>query len=255
VTRGRQVVLALATAGVAAILWSVTAGLPIPARAWCVALLALLPAAMLLQSEHTGQVVASVSRRELYVSSALTLWGLGGVTLLVARASGMTAGMLGLRTGGLTALLVWTALTLAVGILILAAGRLAGVRESDVVRLVVPQRSEDNVQYALLCVSAGVWEEITYRAFLIPVLTPAFGSIWAAALVSAAAFGVLHSYQHAWGAARAGVYGFVLAVPFILSGSIVPSMIAHTAIDLLAGFWMRDFLLPRSPHADSPRNV
>jgi hypothetical protein len=34
-------------------------------------------------------------------------------------------------------------------------------------------------------------------------------------------------------------------VPFLLAGSLVPSMIAHFALDVIAGIWLADRLLER----------
>ena len=57
-------------------------------------------------------------------------------------------------------------------------------------------------------------------------------------LVAAALFAGMHAYQSWYGAAAAGILGFALSVPFIVSGSIIPSMAAHAGIDLIAGLWL-----------------
>ncbi len=43
-------------------------------------------------------------------------------------------------------------------------------------------------------------------------------------LLSSAIFGLLHSYQGMNGILRTALIGLVLAVPFLLTGSILPSM-------------------------------
>jgi membrane protease YdiL (CAAX protease family) len=76
-------------------------------------------------------------------------------------------------------------------------------------------------------------------------------------------FGVLHAYQGWIGTVRAAALGGLLAWGFLLSGSLVPAIVAHTAIDLLAGIVLSDVLLPpaesngvegsRSTHPDEDR--
>jgi membrane protease YdiL (CAAX protease family) len=254
-TRRQRTALALVALSGALAVWAVTDELAVAARLWCAVLLALLPAAMLAQGAQTGQTIRSVPRASIYISSALTLWALCIATLLVANAGSMTRSLLGLRGIDALSLLGWTALTISLALGAMASSKLLHVRESSVVRLIVPRDRADALPYSFLCVSAGVCEEITYRGFLIPSLTAALGSIWLVAALSSAAFGVLHSYQNTWGAVRAGVLGFVLAIPFIITGSLLPSILAHTAIDLLAGFTLRDWLLPPETPATASADV
>jgi membrane protease YdiL (CAAX protease family) len=56
-------------------------------------------------------------------------------------------------------------------------------------------------------------------------------------------FGIMHAYQDVGGAARAAILGAVLAVPVVLTGSIVPAMVAHAAIDLTSGLLLARWLL------------
>ncbi len=44
------------------------------------------------------------------------------------------------------------------------------------------------------------------------------------------------------GALRAAALGALLALPLLLTGSLLPSMIAHAGIDILAGLWLRDVI-------------
>lgn len=39
--------------------------------------------------------------------------------------------------------------------------------------------------------------------------------------------------------------GFLLAIPFLITGSIFPLMLAHTAFGVIAGIWLADRLLRR----------
>jgi membrane protease YdiL (CAAX protease family) len=254
-TRRQTTAIALCAFTGAFAVWAVTDELAAPARLWCAALLALLPAMMLVQGARTEETIRGIPRASVYISSSVTLWALCLATLLVANASNMTRSLLGLRGTDALSLLGWTSLAISFALAAVASGRLLHVKESSVVRLIVPRGRTDAPLYTLLCVSAGICEEITYRGFLIPSLTAALGSIWLAAALSSAAFGVLHSYQNTWGALRAGLLGFALAIPFIVTGSLVPSILAHAAIDLLAGFTLRDWLLPPETPAPTSANA
>jgi membrane protease YdiL (CAAX protease family) len=129
------------------------------------------------------------------------------------------------------------------GIAILFGFRLAGVKEPAIVRELMPVTPSERVLFGAVSVSAGICEEIVYRGFLIHVLHGATGSIILAVIVSSGAFGVAHAYQQPAGALRAALLGLVLAAPLLTTGSILPSIVAHTAIDLLSGLWLARYLL------------
>lgn len=87
--------------------------------------------------------------------------------------------------------------------------------------------------------TAGVMEELVYKGLLTPVLvrfkdSPA--KVLLLTLFSAAAFGVIHwenGVAEVFGTGCVGLVSFLLYVRF---GSLVPFMLAHTAIDLVH-FW------------------
>ena len=60
-------------------------------------------------------------------------------------------------------------------------------------------------------------------------------SEWIAAGLSSVAFGVLHAYQGSVGILRTALIGFVLAVSVLMTESLVPGIMAHALIDLIAG--------------------
>lgn len=134
---------------------------------------------------------------------------------------------------------------IAAAISFLVLGRLLGLRENPLLEYVLPRTTSDRAWFVLVSLSAGIGEETVFRAFLIPALTAVLGSGWIAAAPSAIAFGVFHSYQGLSGAVRAGLLGYLLAVPFLLTGSVYPSMIAHAAYDLIAGLLLADWLVGR----------
>ena len=100
-----------------------------------------------------------------------------------------------------------------------------------------PATRRERWLFAGLSVTAGITEEFIYRGIALttlagwPWLQP-WGGPWPAAAVVAAAFGLGHGYQDGLGMMRAGVLGFLLAIPMLLTGSLLPGMAAHAALDL-----------------------
>jgi membrane protease YdiL (CAAX protease family) len=118
-----------------------------------------------------------------------------------------------------------------------------GVRESPILAQLLPSAPHEKGVFALLSVAAGVGEELTYRAYVIPVLALLLGSPWGAAALSSVAFGVLHAYQGWLGVLRTAVLGFLLAASFLVSGSLWPAVLAHTILDLLGGLVLGEALV------------
>jgi membrane protease YdiL (CAAX protease family) len=217
-----------------------------PARCMVGFLAGTFPVLMLLRGGPTPDLINATGRTAVYYGSAASLWIIAFATLAVAATSGFTRVLLGVRALPLARLLGWSAGITICALIVVTLGQVLGIEESATLRALLPQNKREKIGFAFLCLSAGVCEEFAFRSFLIPALTTRVGSIWAAAILGSLVFGVLHAYQRVWGALRAGVLGFVLALPFVMTGSVVPSMIAHTAIDLLAGLALRDRLLDRS---------
>lgn len=103
----------------------------------------------------------------------------------------------------------------------------------------LPTKTNELPEYFLMCFSAGVFEEIAYRGFLVTYCWYLFdGSnnqqLWAI-IVPAFAFAVAHFYQ----GTKAVLKIFVLAVffgyLFILSGSLLFVMILHFLVDATGG--------------------
>jgi uncharacterized protein len=226
--------------------WLASPDLPSPARPLTVFLVTFLPALMLLQ----GRMLDGVSLDELprpgvYLSSSLALWVLAGVTLAAALASDFTFETLGLVPLPPLALLGWSAALTLAGLAILIVGRMLHVRETSLLEHLLPRTAGEKSAFFGVAITAGICEEFVFRSFLIPALTAVLGSVWVAALVSSLVFGFLHGYQGLVGVVRTALLGLLLAIPFLLTGSILPSMIAHFALDVIAGIWLADWLLRR----------
>ncbi|GMU80482.1 MAG: hypothetical protein AMXMBFR47_03530 [Planctomycetota bacterium] len=83
-------------------------------------------------------------------------------------------------------------------------------------------------------VTAGIAEEIVWRGFLLWYLGQILGG-WQAVVVALVAFAVAHAYQGFAGAAKAGAAGVICWGLYAVSGSLIPAMIFHVAIDVFSG--------------------
>jgi membrane protease YdiL (CAAX protease family) len=205
-------------------------------------LLAVLPALAVAQVRVLDDF--EIPRLPVYASSgtALVLLG-GGAWLVGARGSGEGLGLTGLPPGSL---LAWSVgLTLG-GLVILGVFRWVAARrdlaEHPLLRALLPRSGRERLAFVGLSLAAGLGEELAYRGYAISALAPVTGP-GTAAVATSAVFGVLHAYQGPLGVARAGLLGGLLAWGFLASGSLWPAIVAHAALDMLAGIVLAERLM------------
>ena len=121
--------------------------------------------------------------------------------------------------------------------------RTMGRPKDPIVAALLPRTRTEKWGFVALSLAAGLGEELAYRAYLITTLYVAIPSFWLAALVSSLAFGTLHAYQGLAGIVAVALVGFILAASFFLSGSLIPAMISHAALDVMVGLFLGDMLL------------
>ncbi len=182
--------------------------------------------------------IERLERIPVYVGSIISILGLGALGLVLGLVVQTPAefGLVGLP---LVDFVLWTVgLTLATFVVILLF-RPVEVRHpgphSEFLRTLLPRTGREKGVFAGLSLAAGVGEELAYRGYALQVVLLAGAGPWSAAILSSLPFGALHSYQGAIGVLRTGAIGFLLAVPVIVTGSLLPSMAAHALIDLLVG--------------------
>jgi len=206
-------------------------------------LLALILVAMpwLAARSHRGGRALSLPRPTLYLSNAAVQWLLALLLVLTLWLEGLGAESIGLRTPlAAGSLLTWTAGTIALGVALgfaFAWGRRAlGRQETQLIRHLIPRTTSERWLFALVVApTAGVVEELLFRGFAINRLAPLAGGPWPAAALTVVSFSLGHVYQGPLGMTRASFLGLLLAVPFLLTGSLWPSILAHTALDILGG--------------------
>lgn len=190
---------------------------------------------------------AVIERIPAYWSSIASLWLIGTACWFVGtRADGPAAlGLAGLPVGSL---LGWTAGLTGAGLGVIGLfhwfGSRFGSPDTTLLRQLLPETREEKGIFLLLSVAAGSGEELAYRGYVIPVLSPFLG-LPAAVALSTAVFGIMHGYQGIMGILRTTLMGGVLAWGFLASGSLWPAILAHTLIDMLAGVVLGERLLVR----------
>jgi membrane protease YdiL (CAAX protease family) len=208
------------------------------------ALLVAVPAVATAQLPLIASV--RVERLSAYWGSIATLWLLGSACWLVGTRRGGAAALglfglapvsmalwsVGLTVGGLLTILLFREISVR-----------TGAEDSPVLRELMPRTRQEKGVFGLLSLAAGVAEELAYRGYAIPMLAPLLG-VGGAAILTSTVFGVLHGYQGWLGTVRTGLMGGLLAWGFLASGSLWPPIVAHTAIDLIAGIVLGEKLLP-----------
>jgi len=189
-------------------------------------------------------VLSSADRMMIYVSTIGVQWASAGIVWWRGSARGHSAGDWGLAVPDAAAAFsgVVVLLVLTCGLQILSLrrlGKLPPERHTTLGQLLgklMPQGRTESLVFIALCVTAGICEEFIYRGFALTILERAAGGyVVAGVIASSALFSLAHLYQGRRGAASTFVLGGVFAVSRVLTGSLLPAIAAHTAVDLLAG--------------------
>lgn len=100
------------------------------------------------------------------------------------------------------------------------------------VHAILPRNRQELVLGGLLSINAGVVEELLFRLALPALLFATTGNAAVAIVVSVLLFGLMHSYQGLAGIIVTTVLGAVFMAVYVLTGSILVTIIAHALIDL-----------------------
>ena len=205
--------------------------------------------------------LSGTDRLKTYASTIALQWFLALAIAWRCFAHGFTRPELGLGGGNwILTISVACALALGMGTLQLAglrqAARSSGRHTSrmlDVRRLLVPQTAVESTVFVALVLTAGLCEEFIYRGFIFAWALRLIPSATLAVLGSAAFFAVAHAYQGLRGAVTTFVFGIVLALSRLWTGSLIPAVTAHILIDLMVGFVALRWSRPRGRSGDDQR--
>jgi len=198
----------------------------------------------------------------LYAATIAFQWLMLGVVAWRSLARGLTPRELGL-TGYGSAQIVLAGL-LGAGIIgglqwlnLRRMGKMTGATPDFMRKLasrILPHSRVELLPYLALAVTAGVCEEFLYRGFALAALSRAGLATWVGVLATSLLFGLGHAYQGRTGILGTGVLGVLLAVARVLYGSLVPVMIWHTAVDIVAGIAAPKYLLRPSEVSQEHKN-
>ncbi|GAA2711847.1 CPBP family intramembrane glutamic endopeptidase [Actinoplanes palleronii] len=178
-------------------------------------------------------------------SAGLSLTDIG----LAGPGSGPTAGV---PDGGTLGWLAAATLILSTGIGAVRARRSmrAGQIHPQRVKIaaLVPRTTGERWHAAALSITAGVTEEILFRGALIALGITVFHlPMPVAAALSLVLFAAMHAYQGRLGVLNSGFVGLLFTILTLLSGSLVPAIAMHIAVDLFALLVVPAEATPRPP--------
>ena len=210
------------------------------AAAYAVLLLIGMPILAAIDARRGADLAAAAKhRRLLYVSVGASLVVLGLVTLGVAAWQDVPAAALGWTVEAPAAALLWGLVVAIAGLalawFITAAARLAGLRETAAVMLLMPRDAAEKRAFLALSGIAAVCEEYTYRGFALWALAAWTGNAWLAVLIVSLSFGLGHGYQKLAGVIRATALGVVLAATVLWTESLFPAIVGHFWINAAIG--------------------
>ena len=186
----------------------------------------------------------SSERIAIYGSTIVFQWALAGLTAWRCAAHDWTLAGVGVANPKpISTIIVAVVLVLLLGFVQFVAfrqlsrmpleqrGRLGAVAQK-----LMPQNFTEAVPFFVLVCTVSVCEEFLYRGFVFSLVERAFsGSVLAAIIGSSAIFGIGHYYQGRRGVINTSVLGGIFAAVRAWTGSLVPAMLGHFAVDLIAG--------------------
>lgn len=99
---------------------------------------------------------------------------------------------------------------------------------------IMPEEMLDSLIFVALAATAGLCEEFIYRGFLYALIARWSGVI-VAFVASTLFFAIAHAYQGRRGMISTFVLGLFLCASRIWTGDLLPAVVAHTTVDLIAG--------------------
>jgi uncharacterized protein len=194
----------------------------------------------LLAIPHVGMA----ERLSLYASTIAFQWIIVALVAWRAWVHGFTAAELGLTIDGkmrvllpgiagaaTLAILQWLNLRrMARRLPVEARGLLQSLAER-----IFPQSRVEMLPYFALAITAGLCEEFLYRGFALTAMIRAGSPAWAAVVISSILFGLAHIYQGRAGSISTMLLGALFGTARIVYHSLVPVILWHSAVDLVAG--------------------
>lgn len=179
------------------------------------------------------------------------LWGGAALILGVWYWSARPLADLGIFFDLSTANLAGWAIVAAISALLLAQVREIGrnPKAADSIRAhmdnepgvmrIMPKTQQEYSRFKVLSITAGITEEIIFRAYLIWFFS-FWMPVWWAALAALAVFTAAHLYQESVRSVmKVALVGACLTAVYLFSGSLLAAIVLHIVVDLTSGASMR----------------
>ena len=182
-------------------------------------------------------------RLSLYFSTIVFQWIAAAVAAWRAWAHGYTATQLGLVIPGRLKLfaisvcgaaLIVTLQWLNLRRMGRSTSPLRGPLQALAERI-LPQSTVEMIPFLALALTAGVCEEFLYRGFAMAAIRQTGLPVGVVVLLSSLLFGVAHLYQGRAGFVSTTILGLLFGVARALLGSLLPVVVWHVGVDVVAG--------------------
>ena len=195
--------------------------------------------------------VTSPDRMALYLTSIATQWVITIVIAWRAFARGLSFAELGLKFTPLLGLLL---IGIGGAALFGAAhwfnlrrvGKSANPAVERIRALgakIFPHTDRELALFVLLSLTAGICEEFIYRGYVCGTLFHVHAPVWGVLRVSSVLFGLAHAYQGRGGVVGTLLLGTVFGLTRILYDSLVPVILWHATVDIVAGLAGRRYFI------------
>lgn len=198
--------------------------------------------------------VTSRERIKMYCATIFFQWLLTALVAWRAFARGLSLHALGIGPVTSIPLIAVTAI---------GAGLIAGAHWANVRRMarsdhpnlqrlrelgsrLFPRSGSEMALFVVLSLTAGICEEFLFRGFVMAALIHAGLSTWLVVFLSSAMFGLAHLYQGKGGSVGTGILGTLFAIARIAFNNLVPAVVWHSTLDVVAGVAGARYLLKAS---------
>jgi uncharacterized protein len=191
-----------------------------------------------------GPATAQADRLRIYASTIAFQWALVAIILWRTGLRGMSLAALGfqaprpLLTGLVSLGLVGLVLANQLVSLRLIASRPEefGSKLAQVALRIFPQNTVERLAFFGVVATVSISEEVIFRGFAQAVFATLAGLALAGIVLSSLWFSVAHLYQGRRGLISTFVVGILFSAARAWTGSLVPAVAAHFAIDFVAGY-------------------
>jgi len=195
--------------------------------------------------------VTSRDRIKMYLATIVFQWLLAATVAWRAFSRGLTLRELAIRGGTRPSVII----AAICGAVLIGAAHWANVRRMsrsnhpNLERLralgvrLFPRSSSELTLFILLSLTAGICEEFLFRGFVMAAMLRAGLATWLVVILSSTMFGLAHLYQGKGGSVGTGILGTVFALVRIAYHSLLPAVVLHAALDVVAGIAGAKFII------------